>query len=510
LEPEAALIASTETDVWAPQPGPQSAFVACQFEEVFYGGARAGGKTDAVLGKWALKEGVYGANFNAIMFRRTTVSAEDAIERSRQIYRPLGADFNEAKLLWRMPHGGRISFRYLETVTDAAEYQGRNLTDAWVEEAGQYPDPAPIDRLFGVLRSSAAVPIQLVLTGNPGGPGQHWLAQRYNLIPFPRAPQLVKRKTGSGKMHVMAVIPARIQDNLILQARDPDYIHRLHMVGSPQLVKAWLEGDFSAVEGAYFDCWSDAKHVIEPFAIPESWVRFRSMDWGSNSPFSVGWWAVVQDDYSLGNDAGTNRSRNEQLGGTCRTIPRGAIVRYREWYGAKGAKLTNERLAQGIIERECFDPKLADAVLDPRCFAVEGGPSIAEQINNQLSAKGMTHFRQADNRRVPPRGSPETRGPLSGWAEMRQRLVGKNEIPMIYCFSTCKDSIRTIPKLQHDPKKAEDVDTNSEDHAADEWRYACMSRPWLRSPIVKEDFEFKDYHTSQRQYDETHTSFMTL
>jgi hypothetical protein len=37
------------------------------------------------------------------MFRRTTVSAEDAIERSKEIYGPLGGKFNEAKLRWRMP-----------------------------------------------------------------------------------------------------------------------------------------------------------------------------------------------------------------------------------------------------------------------------------------------------------------------------------------------------------------------------------------------------------------------
>jgi hypothetical protein len=93
--------------------------------------------------------GRYGPNFNAIMFRRTTVSAEDAIERSKEIYGPLGGKFNEAKLRWRMPNGGRMAFAYLESVSDADEYQGRNITDAWVEEAGQYPASAPIDRLSG-------------------------------------------------------------------------------------------------------------------------------------------------------------------------------------------------------------------------------------------------------------------------------------------------------------------------------------------------------------------------
>ena len=63
---------------------------------------------------------------------------------------------------------------------------------------------------------------------------------------------------------------------------------------------------------------------------------------------------------------------------------------------------------------------------------------------------------------------------------MRQRIIGHNGHPMIYCFDTCRKSIQQIPTLQHDPDRAEDVDTRGEDHAADEWRYACMSRPWLK------------------------------
>jgi hypothetical protein len=76
---------------WRPQSGPQQALVDCSVKEIFFGGTRGGGKTDGVLGKWALKESCYGSAFNAIMFRKTTVSAEDAIERSHEIYGPLGA-----------------------------------------------------------------------------------------------------------------------------------------------------------------------------------------------------------------------------------------------------------------------------------------------------------------------------------------------------------------------------------------------------------------------------------
>lgn len=65
---------------------------------------------------------------------------------------------------------------------------------------------------------------------------------------------------------------------------------------------------------------------------------------------------------------------------------------------------------------------------------------------------------------------------------MRSRLIGdKDGNPMLVCFNSCTASIRTIPVLQHDADNPEDLDTASEDHAADEWRYACMSRPYTLS-----------------------------
>ena len=158
--------------IWRPQRGPQKSLIDCALAEIFYGGARGGGKTDGVLGKYALKAERYGADFNAIFFRRELPMLDDAIERSHSLYGPIAPyGWNEQKKTWRFPNGGRLRFRPLERVSDAEKYQGQNVTDACVEEAGNYPDSAPIDRLNGVLRSAAGVPTQLILTGNPGGPG---------------------------------------------------------------------------------------------------------------------------------------------------------------------------------------------------------------------------------------------------------------------------------------------------------------------------------------------------
>jgi len=163
------------------------------------------------------------------------------------------------------------------------------------------------------------------------------------------------------------------------------------------------------------------------------------MDWGSAKPFSVGWWAIVGDDHCL------------SIQGASRIIPRGALLRYREWYGAAspnvGLKMTAEAVADGIVERERSDPALRYGVLDPACFKEDGGPSIAERMNKLLIQARLRPFHAADNSRVPQRGT------MGGWDQLRSRLVGQDGKPMIYCFSTHADSIRTIPALQHDPAR---------------------------------------------------------
>jgi hypothetical protein len=456
----AAAHADDSVVVWEPQAGPQTAFVTCPVFEVFFGGARGGGKTDAVLGDWVGHAHTYGENAIGLMVRRSRTELIETIERSRTIYVPLGAKFNEQDKMWRFPDGARLRYAYLERDSDAEAYQGHSYTRLYVEEIGNFPNPAPILKLMATLRSGAGVPVGFRATGNPGGPGQGWVKARY-IDPAPFGWKVIRDdRTGLERVY----IPSRVADNKYLGT---DYVQRLKGAGSEQLVKAWLEGDWTAIEGAFFAEWSNERHVIQPFAIPPDWLRFRSMDWGFAAPFSVGWWAVAGDDYSL---------PVELSGGSARSVPRGALVRYREWYGAseplKGLRLNAEEVAQGIVAKSGLE-KYAYTVIDPSMFSQDGGPSLAERMMN---VEGMDGLRPADNKRVPQAGA------VGGWDQMRARLKGDGERPVIYCFSTCTDSIRTIPVLQHDKDKPEDLDTEGEDHAADEWRYACMSRPYIPKP----------------------------
>jgi hypothetical protein len=162
-------------------------------------------------------------------------------------------------------------------------------------------------------------------------------------------------------------IPSKVDNNYHIDV--DEYKQRLRASGSKELVAAWLDGDWSVTMGAFFDCWDTKRHVVQPFQVPSEWMRFRSMDWGSASPFSVGWWAVVQDDFTTDG----------------RTLPRGCLVRYREWYGCKpgqpnvGIKAPAQSVGQGILARE-KDDTISYGVLDPSAFAEDGGPSLAERI----------------------------------------------------------------------------------------------------------------------------------
>ena len=446
---------------WAPQGGPQTAFVKSPHFEVFFGGARGGGKTDAVLGEWITHAAKHGPNAIGLMVRRSRTELLETFERARTIYSKLGATATVNPMRFTMAEGGRITYAYLERDADAEVYQGASFTRVYVEEAGNFPSPAPILKLMATLRSGAGVPVGLRLTGNPGGPGHQWVRARY-IDPAPLGwKRIVNEGTGLTRMY----IPSRVGDNSYL---GPDYVQRLKASGSPELVRAWLEGDWTVVSGAFFPEFSLDRHVIAPRPIPEHWARFRSFDWGSARPFSVGWWAVSD--------------------GSEPDIARGCLVRYREWYGMRpgepnvGLKLTAEAVAQGIRAREADDPEPMLGVADPAIFAEDGGPSIAHRMMQQ----GVM-FRPADNKRVPARGA------MGGWDQLRSRLVGDDDgRPMMLMFSTCRDLIRTLPALQHDDARPEDVDTASEDHSADETRYACLSRPWIKDaakPVVRDSWD---------------------
>ena len=309
---------------------------------------------------------------------------------------------------------------------------------AAVEEAGNYNTPEPIFKLFGALRGGTNP--QIILTFNPGGSGHHWLKERF-IKPAPKGWKILQWPIGNGKTIDYIYIPSRVHDNKILLDKDPGYIDRLHMVGSPELVRAWLEGDFEIHEGSYFPEFS-GKHIVTPFNVPKHWPKYLGFDWGYRSPFAAVWGAIC----SGKNDEGREVE-----------IPKGAIVIYREMWGRQ---IENKEQAERIASVSIGEN--VHAVADPAIFSSQGGPSINDQFNAVFSKFKHPSFRAADNDRI------------SGWTQLRRRL--QHDPPMLYFFSTCPYLIESLPALQLDPKNHEDADSSGDDHACDALRYLCKER----------------------------------
>lgn len=322
---------------------------------------------------------------------------------------------------------------------------------------------------------------------NPGNVGHLWVKRTFidGVVPMEVRP-MPKSEGGMLRQY----ISAKLEDNPSMAQDDPGYEGRLEGLGSKALVQAMRWGDWDIIDGAFFDCWDAQRHVLRPFTIPDAWPRSRSGDWGSAKPFSFGWWAQVTDDF-----------KTEQG----QWLPRGCLVRYREFYGAKkdesGVSLPDTGLKWHAMKvgeelwkiEEKLGKRPTDGVLDPAAFAENGGPSIASELAR--GSGNRIYWRAADNKRVAQRGA------MGGWDQVRARLEGDNDgRPMIACFNTCVDSIRTIPALQHDANRPEDVDTAMEDHAGDDWRYECNSRPWLK-PRREDDEKKKsnDYGRGRKQ-----------
>nr|UYL16323.1 MAG: terminase large subunit [Caudoviricetes sp.] len=448
--------------MWTPQRGPQLAAIEADWcDELFYGGARGGGKSDFQLGFQEDGARRYAEGWRGIMFRKTYPELEELQGRAMEVFSEEGAIFKSQpserypySSCWYWPNGATVKMRYIEREQDYGRYHGHQYTGISFDEVTEYATPTGLLKMLSTLRSAKGVPCSVRLTGNPGGVGHIWVKARYI---DPVAPYTPYTDPDTGFTRIF--IPSKLSDNPALMRNDPKYLGRVlaSTAGNEALRQAWIEGKWDIVAGAFFESISRDKHALRPFVIPEHWLKFRSMDWGSARPFSVGWWTVASEACEIQG----------------RTIPRGAMIRYREWYGAKepnvGLKLTAAQVAEGIKAREVAG-EVNYGTADPSMWKVDGGPSIAER----MAGLGV-YWMPADNSRQ------------SGWAQVRDRILGEDDAPMMFVVDSCVDWWRTMPLMQHDKTKVEDIDTDMEDHVADEVRYACMSRPWIPARKLEND-----------------------
>ena len=442
--------------VWQPQPR-QLEFMARPEDEALYGGAAGGGKSDALVIE-ATRQ-VHIPHYKALILRKTYPQLTELIDKSLRYYPSAfpGARYNASEHTWRFPSGAKITFGSMQHSKDKLNYQGKAYDFIAFDELTHFTYDEYIYLSSRNRPNGAGTRCYIRATANPGGIGHGWVKERFITAAEPMTTiwEKVQVQHPDGKTDTKyrsrIFVPSSVFDNQILLDNDPEYLTRLASLPEAER-KALLYGDWESYSGQFFTEWRNKPehykdrqwtHVIEPFDIPDGWKIYRSFDWGYNKPFSCGWWAVDYD---------------------------GVAYRILEFYGCtktpnEGIKWTPQQVFAEIhkieTEHRWLKGKKIQGVADPAIFASDVGESIGE-----TASKNLVYFSPGDHQRIP------------GWMQIHYRLAfDENGYPMMYVFKNCKAFIRTVPTLIFDEHKVEDLDTEGEDHIADETRYFCMSRP---------------------------------
>ena len=424
-----------------------------------YGGARGGGKSWVLRVKACLLANRFGApdpfseGIKICIVRRTLVDVRNNhIIPMRIMLRGL-AKFNQAERTFYFPNGSTIHFEYYDNAGDANHFQGVEYDVIFVDEATQMEEEW-LKIIAASCRGANSFPHRVYMTCNPGGPGHQYIRRIFI--------DRVYRDDEDPEDYDF--VQAKVTDNKVLMELDPHYIGFLRNL-PPKLRRAWLDGDWDIYEGQFFeeftndpDHYGDRRwtHVIDPIPIRKHWPVYRSFDWGYAKPFSCGWYTVDDD---------------------------GVIYRILELYGCQksgqeslpdqGVKWAPEKVFAEISRIEHEHPWLAGrdvmGVADPAIWDAQYGKSLAETAQTKFGL----YFEPGDHARI------------AGWMQCHYRLMfDEAGYAQFYVFKGCREFIRTIPALQYSDRIPEDLQTKSEDHIADEWRYLLMK--FLITPVIEQ------------------------
>lgn len=270
-------------DFWKPNPK-QSKFLSLptSIKEAAYAGGAGSGKSDVLLAYGIIHRWHENPRFKQVFMRRTFPELRNEIvPRSRDLFRPLKAEFNKSTMTWTFPSGAVIILGHCENEDDVHQYDSMEINLFTPDEITSFTEFQYLYIGFTRVRTSdKSLPSIIRCAGMPGGIGHTWFKKRF-VDPCPEGGKIIIGKGNNKRFYVHSTLT----DNEYI---DPDYTNSLEALPEAEK-KAKKYGDWNAYLGQVFEEFRDrqypdeppnALHVIEPFDIPEWWPRLVAMDWG--------------------------------------------------------------------------------------------------------------------------------------------------------------------------------------------------------------------------------------
>jgi len=290
---------------WSPQEK-QSMALMSNADEILFGGARGGGKTDAGQA-WLLYD-IENPRYRGLVIRRNADDLRDWIDRARYMFQPTGAVFAGMPPEIRFPSGAIIRTGHLKDENAYSKYQGHEYQKMVIEELSQISREHDYLKLLASCRSTVGIQPQIFCTTNPDEPGLEWIKKRWSIPDVPDFSHTYKQTTVDGR--VLEFIPAKMEDNPLLMNADPAYVKFIdsYKTSDPDLYDAWRNGNWKGygIEGAYYrnqlimaEGQGRIKQVpYDPLLLVHTWC-----DLGISDSFAIGYfqqgpegWRVIDYD----------------------------------------------------------------------------------------------------------------------------------------------------------------------------------------------------------------------
>jgi len=439
--------------------------LADKVTELVYGGAAGGGKSEWILHRSWRKSREVSGHRTLILRTKLKELRRSIVARSLLLYaqhtpKDEMPRWKASDLEWHFPNGSVIEFGYCQTDEDVGQYLSAEYDMICFDEATQFTQYQ-----YELIRSRARSPLSKMKRGarphiisatNPGSRGHAFFKStfvdptefgelgatyierddddRWRALTRPRE-EMTEQEQMS--LRHVAFVPSTVADNPHMTK---EYIASLMTLPEKER-RRMLHGDWDLPEGMYFTEFQRNKtdndgqktpyHVIPAFPIPDSWQKIEATDWGYAAPFCTLWGAWDPD---------------------------GRCYIYREVYQSR---LTPVQQANLVLRSRGLGEKISKSYADPASWAQRDDLTTGKQWENA----GWRNFRAKNDR-------------LAGWLRIREYLQPMEDgLPAVQIFDTCTNLIRTLPEMQHDKDKPEDLDTTLEDHAVDAFRYLMMTRP---------------------------------
>jgi hypothetical protein len=400
---------------------------------VGYGGARGGGKSHWLLAQMGADDCQRVPGLKCLLLRKVgKANMEHFEDLRRRLFVGLKHDFSAYRGILTFSNGSRIIAGHFQAEEDIDAYLGLEYDVVGIEEATTLSSRKHQDISTCCRTSKPNWRPRIYSTSNPGGIGHAWYRARF-IVPFQE-----RRETET------RFIPARVDDN---RFNNPEYRKVLEGLSGWQK-RAWLDGNWDIAAGQFFTTFRREVHVVADFDETRAREWFAALDYGFTH-YTVILLGCTDGDGNLF----VVDEHAERL-----WLPQRHVAAIRAMVGRHRTR--DRALELGDLRRFVAGTDVFSRQSD--------GTTIAAQYGRE----GIT-LKPANMDRV------------NGWAEVLQRL-GDPDAGLkgsLFIHRRCGRLAETLPSLQHDPNRPEDVlkvdadeDGVGGDDAADALRYLVATK----------------------------------